>query len=154
MKKEDLDDNIKQKERDFEFERMKKRFKLEEKDKKFEEIKLQKKEINEQKRKMSIELEKNKELLLKKFHIILNKKSLKNKNEIIKDLLEKTFTNSFSYDFNHKYLSKAVSTPNIKSPTLSNYNNNNKKEKDDFNFITNLNYNSKINGNNKNRVLN
>lgn len=60
----------------------------------------------------------------------------------------------FSYDFNNKHLSKAVSTPNIKSPTFYSYNHNNKEEKEDFNFITNFNYNYKNNGNNKNRVLN
>ena len=86
MRKEDIENNIKDKERAYQFMRKKKIKEIEEKNRKIERIINKKMDIYEQRRKMNLEMEKNKEILLDKFHKIMNNKKNKNKNQIMKEL--------------------------------------------------------------------
>ena len=67
MRKEDIENNIKDKERAYQFMRKKKIKEIEEKNRKIERIINKKMDIYEQRRKMNLEMEKNKEILLDKF---------------------------------------------------------------------------------------
>ena len=88
MRQEDIEDNLRMKERAKEFERLKKIEEIEEKSKRAEIIKIQKLKIYEERIKMNRSLEKDKEKLLIKFNELMSQRGEKSKEEVMKQLFE------------------------------------------------------------------
>ena len=86
MRQEDIEDNLRMKERAKEFERLKKMEEMEEKSKRAENVKIQKLRIYEERRKMNRSLEKDKENLLMKFNELMSSRKVKSKEEVMKEL--------------------------------------------------------------------
>ena len=85
MKKEDIEDNLRMKERAKEYERLKKLSEIEERNRRVENIKNQKMQLYEERRKMNRSLEKDKENLLLKFNEIMSQRGGKSKEEVMKE---------------------------------------------------------------------
>ena len=121
MRQEDIEDNLRMKERAKEFERIKKMEEMEEKSKRAENVKIQKLRIYEERRKMNRSLEKDKENLLMKFNELMSQRGVKSKEEVMKQL----FDGEEGFDYN--------TNGNIKSMAnlrKSNISKNSKKEND------------------------
>ena len=88
MRQEDIEDNLRMKERAKEFVRLKKLEEMEEKRRRAENVKLQKMRIFEERRKMNRSLEKDKETLLIKFNEIMSQRGFKSKEEVMKQLFD------------------------------------------------------------------
>ena len=88
MRQEDIEDNLRMKERSKEFERLRKMEEIEERSKRAENIRIQKMRIFEERRKMNRSLEKDKERLLMKFNELMSQRGEKSKEEVMKQLFE------------------------------------------------------------------
>ena len=155
FKKEDIEDNIKEKERAFEYAKKQQIQLIEEKNRKIHNTQLKKLKFYEQRKKMNIDMEKKKECLILKFNKIMSNKKNKNKSkdELINELL-----NDESYKSHREiHSNKSNSMPNIfennikkkveKKKIFSNEISRNEiiEGNGDFDFVTNL-----VSGNIKN----
>ena len=104
MRQEDIEDNLRMKERAKEFVRMKKLEEMEEKRKRAENVKIQKMRIFEERRKMNRSLEKDKENLLIKFNAIMSQRGFKSKDEVMKQL----FDGDDGYDYRSNNNTKSM----------------------------------------------
>ena len=153
MKKEDIEDNLRMKERAKEFERIKKLAEIEERNKRVENIKQQKIKLYEERRKMNRSLEKDKEKLLLKFNEIMSQRGGKSKEDVMKKLFDEDILNSSKFKTikNNKSSSdvfKTASNTNNNSKTLKTLNNKiveedkendyNDFQKEDNFFVTNI----------------
>jgi len=131
IKREEIEENLRKKERILEKNRLKLLYEMEEKDKRLNVIKLQKINILEKQRKMNKNYEQNREKLFEKFNKIISQKNIKNKDEIVGELIgEKNKSNS-----NYKFASRSVDFMD------RNNNNNYKAKEKDKVFLTNLSMN-------------
>lgn len=137
IRKENIEDNIQQREHAMEYQRIKRITELEEKNKRVEELRIQKLKITEEKKKMNIELQRSKESMLKKFEALRKSKRIKDKNELFSELFDEN-----SNQVSISNLAHSKSTRQF-SPQLNNYNQNNSPT--DL-FLTNIN---QINSNEK-----
>ena len=143
MRKEDIEDNLRMKERAKEFVRMKKLEEMEEKSKRAENVKMQKLRIYEERRKMNRSLEKDKENLLMKFNELMSQRGVKSKEEVMKQLFDgeegleyKTMGNNKSMANSDKSnMSKTFKKENEKIKEEDEYND---FQKEDNFFVTNL----------------
>ena len=148
FKKEDIEDNLKEKERAYEYARKQQILLIEEKNRKIHNTQLKKLKFYEQRKKMNIDMEKKKECLILKFNKIMSNKKNKNKSkdELINELL-----NDESYKSHREiHSNKSNSMPNIfennikkkveKKKIFSNENSRNEdiEKNGDFEFVTNL----------------
>ena len=124
IKKEDIEDNLRMKERAKEFERLKRMAEIEERNKRIENIKLQKLKLYEERRKMNRSLEKDKENLLIKFNELMSQRGAKSKEDIMIKLFNEDISNSNKF----KIIKNNKSSNNI-FKTASNINNNSKSLK-------------------------
>ena len=92
MRKDDIEDNILEKEKAMEFRRLQRLYDLEEKNKRVEDMKLQKLELYEQRRKMNREMQKHKEKMLGKFDYLMKNSKSKTKEEIMKELFDEDYS--------------------------------------------------------------
>ena len=136
MRKEDIEDNLRMKERAKEFYRLKKLADIEERNKRLENIKLQKMLIYEERRKMNETLVKDKEHLLLRFNELMSHRGDKSKDDLMKEL--------FKGD-NTKAMKNNKSSINFKSANFSKIHkledekdDNNDKQKEDNFFVTNM----------------
>jgi hypothetical protein len=141
IRKEDIEDNLRMKERAKEFVRMKKMEEMEEKSRRAENVKMQKLKIYEERKKMNRSLEKDKENLLMRFNELMSQRGYKSKEEVMKKLFdgEDTLINN-----------KSTSNIGVNTNTNKNNINENNKEDEEYNdfqkeeekgdniFVTNL----------------
>ena len=145
MRQEDIEDNLRMKERAKEFERLKKMEEIEEKSKRADAIKIQKMRIFEERRKMNRSLEKDKEKLLMRFNELMSQRGEKSKEEVMKQLFEGeegmdyvAMGNSKSMaNFGNADNSNKISKTQEKIKEEDEYNDFQKNDKDNF-FVTNL----------------
>ena len=145
MRKEDIEDNLRMKERAKEFVRMKKLEEMEEKSKRAENVKMQKLRIYEERRKMNRSLEKDKENLLMKFNELMSQRGVKSKEEVMKQLFDgeegleyKTMGNNNNKsmaNLDKSNMSKTFKKENEKIKEEDEYND---FQKEDNFFVTNL----------------
>ena len=129
IKKEEVEENLRRRERLLERNRIRLLNEIEEKDKRINLIKSQKLKIWEEQKKLSKNFEENSRKLLKRFNMIMAKRNKKSKNEIIKEI--------FDDNLDNKILNRNPSNLNISSNNKSvNFPNNNTNKKDIF--LTNL----------------
>ena len=128
IKREEIEENIKRKERILERNRIKLLNEIEEKDKRINLIKSQKLKLWEKQKKLSKNFEENRQKLLKRFNLIMAKRNNKTKKEII----EKIFNNN-----EKTIIKKNEPALNISSISKS-ANIINKKTRNDGIFLTNL----------------
>ena len=129
IKREEIEENLRKKERILEKNRLRLLYEMEEKDKRFNVIKLQKINILEKQRKMNKNYEQNREKLFEKFNKLISQRNKKNKDEIVEELIgEKNKSNS-----NYKFANRSVDFTDRIS-------NNNYRVKDNV-FLTNLSMN-------------
>ena len=88
IKREEIEENLKRKERILERNRLRLLNEIEEKDKRINLVKSQKLKIWEEQKKLSRDFEENRRKLLKKFNLLMSKRNKKTKNEIIQEILE------------------------------------------------------------------
>ena len=88
IKREEIEENLKRKERILERNRLRLLNEIEEKDKRINLVKSQKLKIWEEQKKLSRDFEENRKKLLKKFNLLMSKRSKKSKDELIKEILE------------------------------------------------------------------
>ena len=153
IKKEDIEDNLRMKERAKEFERLKKMAEIEERNKRVETIKLQKLKLYEERRRMNRSLEKDKENLLLKFNEIMSQRGGKSKEDIMTKLFNEDTSNStkfktiktnkssidaFKTASNTNNNSKSMKTLNNKIVEENNDNDYNDFQKDYNFFVTNI----------------
>jgi centrosomal protein CEP76 len=131
IKQDDIEDNIRKKENQDTFKRMKKLTEMEEKDKTIASIQQQKLKIFEERKKMNKELEKNKEELINRFNAIMKKKGNKTKEEIFQMLF-----NESPETIESKYLS--TNAKNKSKFTEEDKRNESSKQKEDNVFLTNV----------------
>ena len=139
IRKEDIEDNLRMKERAKEFVRMKKMEEMEEKSRRAENVKMQKLKIYEERKKMNRSLEKDKENLLMRFNELMSQRGYKSKEEVMKKLFDGEDT-----------LLNNKSTADIRENTNKNNINEENKEDEEYNdfqkeeekgdniFVTNL----------------
>jgi hypothetical protein len=154
LKKEDIEDNLKEKERAFEYAKKQQILLIEEKNRKIKNIQLKKLKLYEFRKKMNIDIEKQKESLILKFNKIMCNKKNKSKDELINEL-----RNDESYKSHREiHSNKSNSMPNIfkinkkrveKKKIFSNEISRNEgiEGNGDFEFVTNL-----VSGNIKNNM--
>ena len=142
MRKEDIEDNLRMKERAKEFDRLKKLAEIEERNKRVEKIKMQKILLYEERRRMNENLEKDKEKLLNRFNELMSQRGGRSKEEIMKKLFNEDISNNKKM-VNNKSISNFKSANFSKIPKIEE---DEKKEKEGFNdyqkedniFVTNL----------------
>ena len=93
IKMEDINNNLKVKEKLFELKRNKKIEKLEEKDKKLEQFRYMKLKLQNQRKKINKNLEIDKERLLNKYSSLLKHNEKKSSDEILKELFPEDYKN-------------------------------------------------------------
>ena len=114
MRQEDIEDNLRMKEKAKEFDRLKKLSEIEERNKRVENIKLQKLLIYEERRKMNQTLEKDKENLLLKFNELMSQRGHKSKEAVLQQLFNGDISN-----YRNKSLDYNKSNPNFRSANFS-----------------------------------
>ena len=129
LKREEIEENIKRKERILELNRLKLLNEIEEKDKRINLVKSKKLELWEKQKQLSKDFEENRRKLLKRFNLIMAKRNNKTKDEIIQEI----FDDNDSY----KIMKRNKPTLNISSTNKSENIINNNKMKDHI-FLTNL----------------
>ena len=140
IKREEVEENLRRKEKIMERNRIRLLNELEEKDKRINLVRSQKIQIWEEQKKLSKNFEENRRKLLKKFNIIMAKRNKKSKDEIIKEI--------FDDNLDYKALKRNRSNVNISTTNKSaNFTNNDLNKKDIF--ITNLS-NAGLNSNKNN----
>ena len=140
IKREEVEENLRRKEKIMERNRIRLLNELEEKDKTINLVRSQKIQIWEEQKKLSKNFEENRRKLLKKFNIIMAKRNKKSKDEIIKEI--------FDDNLDYKALKRNRSNVNISTTNKSaNFTNNDLNKKDIF--ITNLS-NAGLNSNKNN----
>ena len=144
MRQEDIEDNLRMKERAKEFVRLKKMEEMEEKSKIAENVKIQKLRIYEERRKMNRSLEKDKERLLMKFNELMSQRGEKSKEEVMKQLFEgedgigyKTLANTKSMNNLGNISVNKMNKTHDKIKEEDEYNDFNQQNNDNF-FVTNL----------------
>ena len=130
IKREDIEDNLRKKERILERNRLKLLNEIEEKDKRINLVKSQKMKIWNEQKQLSKNYEENREKLLKKFELIMSQRKKKSKGEIIKEIFDDT--NDLKM-IERNYVNMNIPSVN-KSANF--YNNNNKNQEEVF--LTNL----------------
>ena len=129
IKREEIEENLKRKERILERNRLRLLNEIEEKDKRINLVKSQKLKIWEEQKKLSRDFEENRRKLLKKFNLLMSKRNKKTKNEIIQEILEENPDYKIIKRNNTNLKDKSVN----KSADLEN----NNRIKDEI-FLTNL----------------
>lgn len=132
IKREEIEDNLRKKERILQKNRLKILNEIEEKDKKINILKLQKKKIWDKQQKMNKNYEKNREKLFQKFNSLMLQRNKKSKEEIIEELLDGKNKNE-SLRYKNKYSNLKFDSVNRSANII----NNNNKIKDEI-FLTNL----------------
>ena len=147
IRQEDIEDNLRMKERAKEFVRLKKMEEMEEKSRRAENVKMQKLRIYEERKKMNRSLEKDKENLLMKFNELMSQRGIKSKEEVMKQLFE----GEDGYDNKNSGNNKSMADCRRNNTSTNKNNiNENVKEEDEYNdfqkeevkedniFVTNL----------------
>ena len=138
MRQEDIEDNLRMKERAKEFVRMKKLEEMEEKSRRAENIKMQKMRIYEERRKMNRSLEKDKENLLMKFNELMSQRGEKSKEQVMKQLFEGEEGLEYRNNKNSKTMANLGKSLNKENEKIKEEEDYNDFQKEDNFFVTNL----------------
>ena len=139
IRKDDIEENILEKEKAMEFKRLQRLYEIEEKNKRVEDMKVQKMELYEQRRKMNRDMQKHKEKMLGKFDYLMKNAKMKGKDEIMKELFNEDYSYVDGIETKSK-VNKSKSCGSLVNPQ-SNARSHNESycgKKEEFDFITNV----------------
>lgn len=114
IKKENIEENLQQRDNAIEYQRLQRIMELEAKSKRIEEMRIQKLEKAEEKKKINIELQKSKESMMKKFETLKKSKCIKDKNELFSELFDEQSNQISTSNLPHSKSTRQFS-PQLKS---------------------------------------
>ena len=138
MRKDDIEDNIRAKEKAMEYKRMQRLEEIEEKNRRVEEMKQQKMELYEQRRKMNRDMQKHKERMLIKFDYLMKNSKTKSKEEIMRELFDEDSNSFLEENTKQKTNNVSKSKSNVDLLESKKKEEAPKEKTDDFVFLTNL----------------